>query len=90
MEQLGAQRPHIAAIGPMIRQNNCEVGDELVAKFTGSGFRQQIVLRAGIPRSGHADVRSGRLCRQPTCKQAGVAYDDLGLCTYERADGAFL
>jgi YfiH family protein len=82
MEQLGAQRARIAAvIGPMIRQKNYEVGDELVAKFVAADSANAAFF-APAARSGHAmfDL-SGYVGSR--LKHAGVAYDDLALCTYE-------
>ena len=82
MEQLGAQRSRIvAAIGPMIRQKNYEVGEELVAKFTEADAANKSFF-APASRSGHAmfDLAGYVGSR---LKQAGVTYDDLGRCTYE-------
>jgi YfiH family protein len=82
MEKIGAQRSRIvAAIGPMIRQKNYEVGDELVAKFTEADAANKSFF-VPASRSGHAmfDLAGYVGTR---LKQAGVAYDDLGLCTYE-------
>lgn len=82
MEQLGAARSRIvAALGPMIRQPNYEVGDDLIEKFKAedsSGAR----FFAPAPRAGHAlfDL-SG--CIVARLRRAGIAHiEDLGLCTY--------
>jgi polyphenol oxidase len=88
MEQLGAQRADIsAAIGPMIRQKNYEVGDELVAKFIEADSANKSFF-APAARPGHAmfDLSGyvgGRL------QHAGVAYDDLALCTYDEPQRFF-
>lgn len=82
MEQLGAQRARIkAAIGPMIRQSNYEVGAELVAKFAETDAASKTFF-APAPRPGHAmfDLAGYVGFR---LKGAGVYYDDLALCTYE-------
>ena len=82
MEQLGAQRARIvAAIGPMIRQKNYEVGDELLAKFAEADPANKSFF-SPAPRQGHAmfDLAGYVGSR---LKRAGVAYDDLALCTYE-------
>jgi polyphenol oxidase len=82
MERLGAERHHIrAALGPMIRQHNYEVGPDFIARFSAedpasSGF---LVPAA---RSGYAlfDL-PGYIGRR--LGQAGVGQiEDLGLCTY--------
>ena len=54
MEALGASREHIsAAIGPMIRQRNYEVGPDLIGRFTAADRSNS---RFFIPaaRAGHA------------------------------------
>jgi YfiH family protein len=82
MEQLGAQRARIvASIGPMIRQKNYEVGDELVAKFSEADAANKSFF-APAPRQDHAmfDL-AGYIGSR--LKHAGVIYDDLALCTYE-------
>src|SRR5271156_3332858 len=82
MERLGAVRGQIrAAIGPMIRQSNYEVGADLIARFAAEdGARSRFFAPAA--REGHAlfDLSgyvAARLAR------AGVGHvEDLGLCTY--------
>ena len=82
MERLGAARARIrAAVGPMIRQPNYEVGPDLIARFA---VEDQASRRFFAPaaRDGHAlfDLAgyvTARLAR------AGVTQiEDLGLCTY--------
>jgi YfiH family protein len=82
MERLGAARDHIrAAIGPMIRQSNYEVGSDLIARFAAED-RASSRFFAPASRDGHAlfDLSgyvAARLAR------AGVTQvEDLGLCTY--------
>jgi polyphenol oxidase len=82
MERLGATRGNIrAALGPMIRQANYEVGSDLIARFAAedgdSGRFFQPAARSGhfmfdLPgyigaRLSRADIRN---------------VEDLGLCTY--------
>jgi purine-nucleoside/S-methyl-5'-thioadenosine phosphorylase / adenosine deaminase len=85
MERLGASRPRIAAaLGPMIRQPNYEVGPELVARFTEADDENAKFFRPSS-RPGHAlfDLAGlivGRL------RRAGVdRFEDLGSCTYADA-----
>jgi len=82
MEHCGADRSRIvAALGPMIRQQNYEVGPELVAQFAADDSRNQRFFRSA-PRVGHslfdlAGYIAARLAR------AGISHiDDLGRCTY--------
>lgn len=81
MESLGAKRKHIvAALGPMIRQQNYEVGDDLIARFANvdPGSKQ---FFAPAARPGHAmfDLSGYIVAR---LRHTGVACDDLGVCTY--------
>jgi YfiH family protein len=89
MERLGAGRGHIrAAIGPMIRQCNYEVGSDLIARFAAED-RASSRFFAPASRDGHALFNlsgyiAGRLAR------AGVTQvEDLGLCTYAEPDRFF-
>jgi YfiH family protein len=82
MERLGAERRHIrAALGPMIRQSNYEVGHDLIARFAAEDPASHRFF-APAERDGHAmfDLAgyiSARLTR------AGVRHiEDVGLCTY--------
>jgi polyphenol oxidase len=82
MERLGAVRGQIrAAIGPMIRQANYEVGSDLIARFAAE---DQAASRffAAAARDGHAlfDL-SGYVATR--LARAGIGHvEDLGLCTY--------
>jgi YfiH family protein len=82
MEQLGAKRSEIRAVlGPVIRQNNYEVGQDLMARF-GAEDPASNRFFAPAAREGHAmfDLAGyigSRLSR------AGVhSVEDLGHCTY--------
>jgi polyphenol oxidase len=82
MEELGADRSQIrAALGPMIRQRNYEVGPDLIARFVAAdSSSDQFFLPA--PRNGHAlfDL-AGYIVTRLT--RAGIQQiEDLGLCTY--------
>jgi polyphenol oxidase len=89
MERLGAARTDIrAAIGPMIRQSNYEVGADLIARFAAEDGASSRFF-APAARDGHAlfDLSgyvAARLAR------AGVGHvEDLGLCTYADPDRFF-
>jgi purine-nucleoside/S-methyl-5'-thioadenosine phosphorylase / adenosine deaminase len=89
MERLGAARTDIrAAIGPMIRQSNYEVGADLIARFAAKDGASSRFF-APAARDGHAlfDLSgyvAARLAR------AGVGHvEDLGLCTYADPDRFF-
>jgi YfiH family protein len=82
MEKLGAKRSRIvAALGPMIRQPNYEVGSDLVERFVAADRDNARFFVPGA-RAGHAQFDlagyiAARLAR------AGVnQIEDLGLCTY--------
>jgi YfiH family protein len=82
MEDLGAERGRIAAaLGPMIRQSNYEVGADLIEKFLGED-RVNSRFFAPAAREGHAQFDlpgyiAARLAR------AGLRQiDDLAVCTY--------
>ena len=82
MEKLGAARARIAAaIGPLIRQPNYEVGAEFVDRFTAADatYGKFFVSAA---RPGHAmfDLPGYIKARLERAEIQGV--EDLGLCTY--------
>ena len=81
MERLGAARGRIrAALGPMIRQGNYEVGPDLIGRFAAED-RARAFLRPGGAQ-GHAlfDLAGYIAAR---LDRAGVRQiEDLGLCTY--------
>jgi YfiH family protein len=81
METLGAKRARIrAAMGPLIRQENYEVGPEFVARFTADDAANAQYF-APSPKAGHAmfDLPAYVAAR---LGRAGVALEDLKLCTY--------
>jgi YfiH family protein len=89
MEQLGAVRGQIrAAIGPMIRQANYEVGPDLVARF-GAEDPASSRFFAAAKRDKHAmfDLAGYIAAR---LQRAGITeVEDLGLCTYAEPDRFF-
>ena len=82
MERLGANRAEFrAALGPMIRQHNYEVGPDLIARFAAEDPANE---RFFVPaaRAGHAmfDLAGYIAAR---LERAGIGHvEDLGLCTY--------
>jgi polyphenol oxidase len=89
MERLGASRARIAAaLGPMIRQPNYEVGPEFVARFEAADPESGRFFAASV-RPGHAmfdlpGYIAARLCR------AGVGrIEDLGRCTYAEPEAFY-
>jgi copper oxidase (laccase) domain-containing protein len=89
MERLGAARGHIrAAVGPMIRQANYEVGPDLIARFGAQDHASNRFFAPAL-RPGHALVDLGGYIAA-RLKRAGVGQvEDLGLCTYADADQFF-
>jgi hypothetical protein len=89
MERLGATRGEIrAALGPMIRQQNYEVGNDLIERFRGEDPASSRFF-APAARDGHAlfdlpGYIDSRLTR------AGIRYiEDVGHCTYADPDRFF-
>jgi YfiH family protein len=81
MEKLGAQRDRIrVALGPLIRQENYEVGPEFVARFTADDPANARYF-APSAKASHAmfDLPSYIAVR---LARAGVGLEDLKLCTY--------
>ena len=82
MERLGAERRRIvAALGPMISQQNYEVGAELVERFRAADAANERFFRPAA-RPGHAlfDL-PGYIAARLT--RAGIAkIEDLAECTY--------
>jgi polyphenol oxidase len=82
MERLGAARGQIrAAIGPMIRQTNYEVGTDLVTRFRAEDPASSRFF-APAKREAHAmfDLAGYIAVR---LKRAGITeVEDVGLCTY--------
>ena len=72
----------VAALGPMIRQPNYEVGPDLVARFVAADAAQRALLPAVAARPAHAlfDLPGYIAARLAA---AGVGrVEDLGHCTY--------
>jgi len=82
MQRLGAMRGNIrAAIGPMIRQGNYEVGPELIARFAAADCASNRFF-APAARNGHALFDLGGYVAA-RLKRAGIGQvEDIGLCTY--------
>jgi YfiH family protein len=85
MEKLGAERARIhAALGPMIRQDNYEVGPDLIARFAAEDQASNQFFRPAS-RDGHAlfDLAGFIGSR---LRRAGIGeIEDLGFCTYADA-----
>jgi polyphenol oxidase len=82
MERLGAQRGQIhAAIGPMIRQRNYEVGPDLIARFAAEDPDSQRFF-APAPREGHALFDLAGFIAMRLARAGVRQCEDLGLCTY--------
>jgi purine-nucleoside/S-methyl-5'-thioadenosine phosphorylase / adenosine deaminase len=82
MEKLGAARSRIrAAIGPLIRQPNYEVGPEFVERFKAADGANDRFF-AAASRADHAmfDLPGFIKARLERAEIAGV--EDLGVCTY--------
>jgi YfiH family protein len=89
MERLGADRTQIrAALGPMIRQNNYEVGVDLIARFRAEDSASDPFFRPAA-REGHAlfDL-AGYIASR--LRRADIRHvEDLGVCTYADAERFF-
>jgi YfiH family protein len=89
MERLGARRAHIAAaLGPMIRQPNYEVGAELADRFGAADANNAAFFRPA-ERAGHQmfDLPGYIAARLAA---AGVSVvEDIGHCTYADAERFF-
>jgi len=85
MERLGATRARIvAAMGPLIRQANYEVGPEFLARFRAADEANERFF-APAARAGHAlfDL-AGYIASRLAA--AGVRCEDIGRCTYAEAE----
>ena len=81
MEKLGARRQRIVAVlGPMISQENYEVGAELLTKFIAADPANNCFFTPS-PRAGHSlfDLPAFILSRLTKAEVCAVS---LGLCTY--------
>jgi YfiH family protein len=82
MEKLGAARARIrAAIGPLIRQPNYEVGNEFVERFTAADPANKKYFAAAT-RPGHAMFDLPGYIRSRLERAEIACVEDLGLCTY--------
>ena len=82
MEGLGARRARItAALGPMIRQPNYEVGPEFLAQFTAAdGANRGFFVPSGRESHARFDLAGYIAAR---LRRSGIAaIEDLGRCTY--------
>jgi polyphenol oxidase len=82
MEQLGAARSQIrAALGPMIRQRNYEVGPDLIDRFTVEDpASASFFVPASRPEHALFDLGGYIAAR---LRRAGIGHiEDLDLCTY--------
>ena len=82
MEKLGASRTDIvAALGPMIRQPNYEVGAEFIATFIAADADNERFFQTGARADRHLFDLPGFIASR--LKSAGLgSVEDLGLCTY--------
>jgi YfiH family protein len=89
MEGLGAARGRIrAALGPMIRQRNYEVGSDFIARFAAEDKASADFFHPAA-REGHAlfDLAGYIAAR---LERAGVQQiEDIGLCTYAEPERFF-
>lgn len=82
MEQLGAHRSRIsAALGPLIRQNNYEVGQGFVDEFLGADKGHARFFRGGS-RPGHAMFDLPAFVAERVLQSGIGAFEDMQLCTY--------
>ena len=88
MEELGAERERIAAaIGPMIRQKNYEVGADLVERFIAADPDNRRFFAAG--RNGHAQFDLAGYITARLARAGVTQVEDLGLCTYAEPEKFF-
>lgn len=88
MESLGANRQRIVAVlGPMISQENYEVGPELVAQFVEADTENTRFFKPSS-RQGHSvfDLPAFIITR---LTNAGVSAASTGLCTYDDEERFF-
>lgn len=82
MEKLGADRGRIrAALGPMIRQGNYEVGPDLIARFAAEDTGNDRFFRPAA-RSGHAAFDLAGYIGSRLARAGIRQIEDLGFCTY--------
>jgi YfiH family protein len=86
MEKLGASRTDIvAALGPMIRQPNYEVGPEFLAAFIAADADNERFFQTGARADRHLFDLPGFIANR--LRSAGLSsVEDIGLCTYAEPD----
>ena len=84
MEKLGADAQTIvAAAGPMIRQPNYEVGQDMMDRFVTLRAEHRALLQAGRARpSTPCSTCGGYIASRLAARRASEQIEDLGLCTY--------
>jgi YfiH family protein len=83
MEKLGADRARIvAAMGPMIRQQNYEVGEEFRTQFLAADESHDRFFAPGR-RDGHAQFDLAGFIATQLARSGVGRIEDLGLCTYD-------
>ncbi len=88
MEKLGAERGRItAAIGPMIRQPNYEVGADLIEQFAAADPDNRRFFAAG--REGHAQFDLAGYIAARLARAGVTKVEDVGLCTYAEPERFF-
>ena len=89
MERCGADRARIvAALGPMIRQGNYEVGPEFVARFRADDGANERFFQSS-PRPGHALFDLAGYIAARLAAAGILRVEDLGHCTYADATRFF-
>jgi polyphenol oxidase len=89
MERLGAARERIrAALGPMIRQHNYEVGPDLIARFAAEDDGSGRYFRSAS-RDGHAHFDLGGYIAARLARAGVRQIEDLRLCTYAEPERFF-
>jgi len=82
MERLGAARVRIrAALGPMIRQPNYEVGSDLIGRFAAEDPASGPFF-AEASRPGHAMFDLGGYVSSRLVRAGIEQVEDVGLCSY--------
>jgi hypothetical protein len=89
MERLGAARGQIrAAIGPMIRQPNYEIGPDLIARFAAEDPASSRFF-ATAARQNHAMFDLAGYIGSRLTRAGITQIEDVGLCTYADAERFF-
>jgi YfiH family protein len=90
MERLGAARGRIrAALGPMIRQDNYEVGPDLIARFATDDDAGSERFFRPAARDGHAMFDLGGYIAARLGRAGIGQIEDLRLCTYAEPERFF-